>query len=177
MANICYFELKVWGDNDSIKELEDLLSGRGKGEKKTIGRAYDFTYTEVSDGEAFGCGNCAWSVASALINITTPSLESELKRLGLTVEIYSSEPGMCFQEHFVFYKGVAALHELEEDYYEVCVEEDSDEEIRKMAAKEHMTVEEFLEEKVHDGWYEQGGFAASGDWDWYTFDEIENFAA
>lgn len=177
MANICYFELKAWGENDAIKELEDLLARKGKYTNKGIGRVYDFCYVDVSDGKAFGCGNCAWSVASALINVTTPSLESELKRLGLTVEIYSSEPGMCFQEHYVFYKGVAALHELEENYYEVYIEDDSDEDLRKMAAREHMTLEEFLEEKVHEGWYEQGGFAASGYWNWYTFDEIETFAA
>lgn len=116
MANICSFDMRITGKEEAIKEFASMLRWEGKFEHAGLGRVYDFE-PDIAELEetavpgiytVTGYGSCAWSVLTAMCEEyrkDAPSLESETERLGLVVEIYSSEPGCCFQEHYLIAKG------------------------------------------------------------------------
>lgn len=47
-----------------------------------------------------------------------PSLESESERLNLALEVFSSEPGVGFQEHYIIVNSEVVVEECE-DYEEI----------------------------------------------------------
>lgn len=51
-----------------------------------------------------------------------PSLESESERLNLVIELFSSEPGIGFQEHVLIKKGLVEIDEVE-DYAEYWLDD------------------------------------------------------
>lgn len=73
-------------------------------------------------------GDCAWSVASCMLDggynsdgrgYNGTTLERETKRLGLVVEIYSEEGGCAFMEHYILATGEIITSECVEwsEYY------------------------------------------------------------
>lgn len=159
MANYCEFTMKITGRRENVNELIDMMKWQGKYQDNGLGRIYDCW---VEDAEKFdetfvsvyANGNCAWSVLTAMrsYNGRHPSLESETERLGLVVELYSSEPGMCFQEHCMIDKGEVVFEECI-DYEEHCVEEfDTVQEYNE----EYGT--NFTEDMVQDGYVYIGGY-------------------
>lgn len=124
MANYCEFDMKITGRKENVLELVEMLKWQGKYEDDGLGKVYDCWHEEMemlSDGFATiqVAGNCAWSVLTAMRNYKgrTPSLESETERLGLAVEVFSSEPGMGFQEHCMIIKG-EVIYDNCADYFE-----------------------------------------------------------
>lgn len=169
MANYCAFDMRITGKEDAIKEFIAMLSWQGEFEDCGLGRTYSFDADELEETAVpgifavTGYGDCAWSVLTAMcaeFRGEAPSLESETERLGLVVEVYSSEPGMCFQEHYIFVKGNCILDDSV-DYKEHWIEEfDSLEEYNK----EYDT--DFTEDMVYEGNVCIGGYG----------DEYANFA-
>lgn len=160
MANNCLFDWKIVGKEENVDELISMMRWEGKFESEGLGRIYELECTDKEnsvDGmiSAYGYGDCAWSVLTAMRNYggRAPSLESETKRLGLKIEIYSSEPGCCFQEHVIIDNGDIIEEECV-DYEEHWVWEfDTIEEYNK----EYMT--DFTEDMVDDdGEIKIGGF-------------------
>lgn len=114
MANNCAFDMRITGTEDAIKELIAMLSWQGKFKERGLGRTYSFDAEELEETAlpgiytVTGYGDCAWSILTAMCaeyRKDAPSLESETERLGLVVEVFSSEPGCRFQEHYLFVKG------------------------------------------------------------------------
>lgn len=114
MANNCLFDMKITGPEESIKELVSMLKWEGKFKDCGLGRVYSFDVEEIEPTNAPGIstvngyGDCAWSVLTAMqkeYRKDCPSLEGETARLGLVVEVFSSEPGIGFQEHVLISKG------------------------------------------------------------------------
>ena len=132
MANYCAFDMRITGPEASIKEFVSMLRREGQFEHAGLGRTYSFDVEDKifsSTGlpgifQVDGFGDCAWSVLTAMqkeYRGELPSLESETERLGLVVEVYSSEPGVGFQEHILIAKGdviYADCVDYEEHYIE-----------------------------------------------------------
>lgn len=129
MANNCCFDMRITGGEEEIKELISMLQWKGKFENAGLGRVYSFDADEIEKTDipgvfqVNGSGDCAWSVLTAMQNYggRHPSLESETGRLGLVVELYSSEPGIGFQEHVLIAKGSVIKSECV-DYQEHWVD-------------------------------------------------------
>lgn len=119
--------------------------------------------TEEDDGlySVIGFGDCAWSVYSCMFDgpqtyygdhkdggvrthaITIPDA---CEKLGVWVEIFSSEPGCCFAEHYRV-SNTGAIEENEEyDYSETWLEEYENKE----------AAEEELGRKISDDEWDQG---------------------
>lgn len=159
MANNCLFDWKIVGKEENVDELISMMKWEGKFEYDGLGRIYELECTDKSDNgdetvSAYGYGDCAWSVLTAMRDYggRAPSLESETGRLELKIEIYSSEPGCCFQEHVIIDNGKVIEEECV-DYEEHWVWEfDTIEEYNK----EYGT--SFTEDMVDEGNIYVGGF-------------------
>lgn len=118
MANNCLFDMRISGKRENALELIKMMQWKGEYEHNGLGRIFScetpYKFEEYKDGyghiDVFG--DCAWSVLCAMMaGYREISLESETKRLNLVVEVYSSEPGCCFQEHFVIDRGCVLTSE------------------------------------------------------------------
>lgn len=119
MANNCFFEVHVQGNEDGARFFADALIGMGRiytaDAEEVLGADGDLDYVEIY-------GDCAWSLQTALGVEYEPNSEfnKEIERLGLSVEAYSLEPGIGFQEHYVYKEGrldIADYADYTEIYY------------------------------------------------------------
>ena len=127
MANNCFYDLKAVGTKKSVKELVRIL--QYKHPKLCLYRIFS---AEVCDegvtphGKYYViiCGDVAWSIYSSMLHEPMPGpkgwsdILTETDRLNLTVEIFSSEPGIGFQEHYIINKGEIKVDECP-DYSEI----------------------------------------------------------
>ena len=165
MANNCLFDFKIVGKEENVDELMEMMKWKGKFKENGLGRIYEISieYKDKNDNgtiSAYGYGDCAWSVLTAMMAYKdrNPSLESETKRLNLEIEIYSSEPGCCFQEHIIIDKGELCLCDCV-DYEEHWIAEfDTLEEYNEECGTD------FTEDMVDDEYVKIGGFADYGVW-------------
>ena len=176
MANNCEFDIKIAGKRENINELLMLLDYKGTGEIKGFGRVFDFSIC-FDEGEEDGlryatiCGDCAWSIYSALLDIGKPNLLTESKRLQLVLEAYSREPGICFAEHYIISKGEILLEE-EVDYQEIWVPELTEEELQELSKKEGKSIETIRSEAYENGdYYSSGGFGE----DYANFENLAKY--
>lgn len=116
MANHCDFIMQITGRKENVEELIQMLKWKGKYEDQGLGRVYECWDEDIEElnGDFISAqvsGYCAWSVLTSMCDYggRYPSLESETKRLGLLVEVFSSECGIGFQEHFLIDKGEAVI--------------------------------------------------------------------
>jgi hypothetical protein len=124
MANYCDFVMQIVGRKDDVEELIEMMQWKGKYEGCGLGRIYECYQDNIEElnenvVSAQVSGYCAWSVLTAMRGYDgrCPSLESETERLNLVVEVYSTEPGMGFQEHCMIENGDVVLDECV-DYQE-----------------------------------------------------------
>ena len=164
MANNCDFSMRITGGEAEIKELISMLRWEGKFKDSGLGRIYSFYVdedilpTSLADiYQVDGYGDCAWSVLTAMqyYNGRTPCLESETDRLGLVVELFSSEPGCQFQEHILIAKGVVCIEDCV-DYEEHWVDN-----YDSLEAYNKDNETDFTEDMVDDGCVRIGGFGDS----------------
>jgi hypothetical protein len=117
-------------------------------------RVFEAEYDEVEERyndmyQVIINGYCAWSVATCMLEggyyhdikqrypsgFRGTTLLIESKKLNLDIEVYSEEPGCCFQEHYIIIKGDLVCDECVEwseiwiDDYETKEEAESDLEI------------------------------------------------
>lgn len=127
MANICTGCLHARGEEQRLECLRKYLFGEMD---KIIPRT-DFEVKSLSK-KNYGfdvCFECAWSVATCMTNeglsyglakdcgADVISIEELSELLGVDIEIWSEEPGMGIEEHFVFING----KQIEEN---ICVDTD-----------------------------------------------------
>lgn len=142
MANNCYFEMKIKGENrDRLHAILDY-----KDDEYILARVFSVDVVDDTGDTLFLCGDCAWSVYSCMCGEGNGSYykpdeeerDSEgrllvnmaflTKELNLEVEIISDEPGMRFSEHYYYKNGEAIIDD--------CVEYPSDVEVYNEATDE-----------------------------------------
>ena len=174
MANNCDYKMSVTGLNENVREFIKIMQADYSSKPEAmphmwrIFEAWETEAEELGDGiiRTYIEGDCAWSVNSCMFedgctyqnqhkndpNNKGTSVPAESKRLNLVIEIYSSEPGCAFQEHYL-----VALGEI---LIDACVDWDE-------YYVDDMTIEEFNEEYGtnftkddinDDGYITTGGF-------------------
>lgn len=162
MANNCYFEMKIAGEEKAVDEFVQMIKWQGD---YGLGRVFSFEDTErdpAPSGAPFiavtGSGDCAWSLRTALVEWTDDrNLLTEARRLGLVIEAFSSEPGCCFQEHLLINKGESVIDECV-DYEEYMVEGLTDMELQSLAEDLSLTPEYLRSKMDVNGDFCVGGF-------------------
>lgn len=115
-------------------------------------------------------GYCAWSVRCCMFEdgyyrdlkkdypkeFRGTTLLIESARLGIDIEVYSEESGMCFQEHYVIIEGELVRDESV-DYEEWWVEDYETKEEAEEELEIKITDEEWAEGKS-EGYFTRGGF-------------------
>lgn len=118
-------------------------------------------------------GYCAWSVSSCMLesgyygrvkrdypdNFRGTTLPLESERLGVDIEVFSEESGMCFQEHYVIIDGEIACDECV-DWEEVWIDDYKTKEEAEEDLGIKITDEEWVT-GLEEGYFTRGGF----DWD------------
>ncbi|MGL5714337.1 MAG: hypothetical protein ACRCX2_15055 [Paraclostridium sp.] len=130
MPNYCNFSIGVVGKREKADKLAEYLKA-DYDKPKHFYRVFDADITAGYELEGdkvayIISGNCAWSVYSCMFegeytyysssrknvleteaqNITGTTLPIESKELELDIEVFSSEPGMEFMEHYIISNGV-----------------------------------------------------------------------
>lgn len=110
MANNCFYMMHIKGDKNAIDEFVGMMKN-GK-----MGRFFSVEAEMDSDHEAIVSGDCAWALSSAVLlsgtnRLGEPTFLNKMRKLGLSIEAYTEEPVVGFEEHFVFDKGVIAIKE------------------------------------------------------------------
>lgn len=127
MPNYCNYEMKVTGIKENVEEFINIIQAdyyideNGHSDcDRHFWRVFEAEVynTGFQDDKYFAelYGYCAWSVYSCMCdgeytyngdhpNMGGTTLEIESKRLNLTIELFSDEPGCEFAEHFLFING------------------------------------------------------------------------
>ena len=172
MANNCVYNLKVIGDTKkSVEEFIQMMTySHPSGRYFARFFSADPEPIEENNGrystKVFG--DCAWSVYSCMCD--GPStyyrdlpggeltcLQIETRRLGLTVEVFSEEPGIGFAEHYIFHKGKWLVNE-ERDFHEYWLDDDFDSIDDFMKEYELDLSPEQIEFLEENGYVQIGGF-------------------
>ena len=126
MANYCNYRMKIAGRKDNVDAMIQIMQNNY--DKPHLYRVFeaDLEYTEDYGlwRKAYVSGYCAWSVYCCMFPgpmtyyehdtdeesrkayahsdnyVIGTNIINEAKRLALTIEIYSEEPGLCFQEWY-----------------------------------------------------------------------------
>ena len=112
MPNYCDYIMKVKGTVDNCRAfLKKCTDYEEPNHFWRMFEAYDNDEYEMNDGShvmEIG-GYCAWSIETCCrasgYSEGIDLLAVNTKDLDLDVEIYTEEPGMCFQEHYTYKKG------------------------------------------------------------------------
>lgn len=157
MPNFCEYEMCVKGKHENILEFQQVMVDYER--ERHFWRVFE-AEIEFSDDElAHIHGDCAWSVYSCMCDgdctyaedveeNRRTSLRQESERLQLEIEVYSSEPGMGFQEHFHYKNGEELCNECEdylEFYFEYLFDESQEDREKRFS--------DFLEENNLDPKY------------------------
>jgi hypothetical protein len=174
MANICDFDMRVRGSHDNIEKFYNAMRQNGN---IIMGRGADAELIYDDDDYANINGWCKWSVSSALINnaismrtepnmwyfgdgvdvskIEFITLIEACQKWNLDMEVFSEEPGCCFQEHIMVINGEVVVDECEE-----WNEYDLDDFDTKEEAEEELGI------KITDLEWEDGGYISRGGFEW-----------
>ncbi|MBQ8248101.1 MAG: hypothetical protein IJZ42_13315 [Lachnospiraceae bacterium] len=188
MANICNFSIKVKGTPENIEHFYNALTQTGD---TWMGRGavIDDPLEIEEDGTASVSGWCSWSIQSSLIDNAISmrkqpenwayeqgdegrefiTLFEACERWNLVAEVYSEEPGLQFQEHYICDRGnVICDEEVGFEKYDVF---DFD---TKEAAEEafgiKFTDEEWANKDKEDDTIIRGGFP-----DYCVFDDLSSY--
>lgn len=184
MPNYCYYSMCVKGKKENIEEFEKIINANYDYGTMTFShdRHLFRVFEAATDGiekvgenvyQATFSGDCAWSVHSCMFGGiasyyedlkerfpnefrgTTLPIESE--RLGLDIEVFSEESGMCFQEHYVIRSGNVEVEECVdwEEYYigEYESKEEAEEELDiEITDEEWNSGDEYISRGGFDTW-------------------------
>lgn len=169
MANNCEYVMRVKGASKDVDSFVTLIQAEYDEVPKHFWRV--FTADVMSYDDECGdnetkivdiCGDCAWSVHSCMCegvgtyssdnSETSTSLREQSELLDLEIEVFSSEPGIGFQEHFLFKQGKEFLNECV-DYSEMYFQDEDDFNL----AKEEGFCGTYTWNDVVDGIIKEGG--------------------
>lgn len=182
MPNYCNYSMCVAGTKESVEEFIKVIQADYNyvtmefSHDRHMFRVFEAEHDEVDeygDGKfrTIIDGYCAWSVSSCMLeggyykdcknsygdDFRGTTLLLESKRLNIDIEVYSEEPGCCFQEHYVVSNGKLVCEECVEwnEYY-------LDDYETKEDAEKELGIEITDEEWKEGGFIGRGGFP---DWD------------
>lgn len=128
MANICEFSMLINGEPQKLLEVRKIFLADYDYSKDKVTCTEDYHVfrtwvdedvndTDVSHGYLSLCGECAWSVATCMLEegyyqdyVTRDgfkgiTLNQISERYGVDIEVYSKEYGMAFEEHYLIKNG------------------------------------------------------------------------
>ena len=136
MANICDFSMRVRGQKDDIEKFYNAMIQKGNA---YMGRGADAEIQYEDEGEYYTAwinGWCKWSIQSALIDnaismrtepnmwyfgdsvdvskIEFVTLIEACRKYNVDMEVFSEEPGCCFQEHIMVINGDVVIDDCVE---------------------------------------------------------------
>lgn len=178
MANICDFSMRVKGKHEDIEKFYNAMMQNGN---VYMGRGADAEIIYDDDDNAADIsGWCKWSVSSAMIDnaismrnepdrwyfgdnfnaneIKFVTLIEACEMFNVDMEVFSEEPGCCFQEHYLVVNGDVLIDECTE-WNEYCIE---DYETKEEAEAELGIVITDEEWNSGDSFIGRGGF---GEWE------------
>lgn len=186
MPNYCYGEILIKGHKDSVDEFVKIMQADYDyytmefSHKPHMYRVFsaDYNYENKLEGlmkEVCLSFECAWSAYVCMFNgpgsyyyhdskelIYGTHVQEQAKRLQLEIEIYSEEPGVGFQEHYLVDNfGNIIINDEKDDYQEIYIEEYKDyndyledyEDYNPISEEEFNTVK-----NSGDEYYRSGGF-------------------
>ena len=181
MPNYCSYSMCVVGKKENVEEFIKVMQadydyGAMKfSYDRHMFRVFKADCDEVEerfDGrfQTIITGYCAWSVSSCMlesgyygdfketygVNFRGTTLLIESEKLGLDIEVYSEEGGMCFQEHYIIIKGEMVRDECV-DWQEFWVEEFETKEKAEEELEMSITDEEW-KFALEEGRFMRGGF-------------------
>ena len=117
MANNCSYQMKVKGAKNELDTFYKRMTDYN--EPEHLWRIFSASIYDEAEGEIYVEGDCAWSIESCCRSGYTEHdlLESNSRQLNLEIEVWSEEPGIGFQEHYVYKKG-ECIKDESVDYYE-----------------------------------------------------------
>ena len=171
MPNICDYAMGIEGKQENIHKLHTIMSKEDYTSGPHLFRVFDADL--IQDDEDFGeiVGSCAWSVSVCMLEESSAayihgddassngtSLERLSKDLELKIEIYSDEPGVGFQEHYVIENGEITVKEIEDVEYYWTDEFDTVEEFNKAYNLNVSKVAYENEDQIQIGGYEEWSY-------------------
>lgn len=166
MANNCYFEMLIKGTKESCEEWVKRMCSHNEPNhfyRIFTCEVYESEYIDEAKNEYMMeiCGDCAWSLESCCrasgYSNGIDLFAVNTKELNLRMEVFSEETGMCFQEHYIYDRGICKADECV-DYHEYWYTESeygSFEEYKKIyKIPDEITEEDFDE----NGICKVGGF-------------------
>ena len=111
MANYCSYDMRIVGKKENVNEMIAMLKYDHPDERHfyRVFSAGIYNAEERPDGRyaVDASGDCAWSVYSAMIEEEGyEKLCNVSGELELDIEVWSSEYGVGFQEHYIYSNGV-----------------------------------------------------------------------
>ena len=175
MPNWCAFEMKVIGNTDAINELVSILTYQHP--SCQFYRVASASVYEAEEDYACICGDAAWSVRSSMMNHSGKYdcskkefmlISTVSERLQLEIEIFSDEPGVGFQEHYLFRNGEIIINDcvdtmsvyFDEDAYEGTTREERFASFLREEPELGVSLDDFDE----NGYYQSGGIENWGVW-------------
>lgn len=131
MPNFCWYEMKIKGSKENCYRW--LKKMKSYDEHNHFWRMFDPINIDDEGGTEYDyymkfSGDCAWSLESCCRDSGYSGgvdlFAENTKDLQIKMEAYSSEPGCCFQEHYIYDNGVCIAdrcvdyHEIYWDRYE-----------------------------------------------------------
>lgn len=186
MPNYCDYEMKVVGNEESIKEFIKVMNSNYNYhtmefdfDRHMGGRVFEANAGEIVNQEdgKFNTtisGYCAWSVWCCMFDGAhtyyndfkkygaqnhSTTLIQESGKLNLDIEVYSEESGMCFQEHYLIKQGILEINE-EREWNEYCI---CDYETKEEA-------EEELEIKITDNEWKNEEYISRGGFEEWSYE-------
>ena len=177
MPNYCDFNMRVVGQEADVREFHDMLTNYDN--VPHFWRVFDADIQEeelLDDGrvQVDISGDCAWSVYSCMCEgedtyandspSCSTSLQKESLKKHLQIEVFSTEPGFEFAEHYIYIDG----KELENScvkYNEYFIDDEygCEELFKDLQSRgyisEAMEFEDMIGETVAEGGFEDTSFS------------------
>lgn len=178
MANLCTYDLYATGSEESLERFGEMMRQDMKPGiicSMYYSEMYSDPMEEIDKGifkQHFSSAT-RWSVEGAMINNESDedvTLTTACKMLGLSIEIWSEEPGCCFAEHIAIDEEGEYAVECA-DYYEIyedsicenCQEptvEDFIDHLSNLGISEkNLDVDKAYEKLIEESMIAIGGFA------------------
>ena len=177
MPNYCDYTMRIVGDKKDRDRAVEIIQSDYNGTKDDpvhLWRVFEAIIYDEDDESTELSGYCAWSVASCMLgdihsynyDDTTgrgTCLEEITKMFNLKIEIFSTESGMCFAEHYIIDNGIIKKYEVNDFYCIECDEYNSYEELLKyISTLDNNNGNTFVVTKEQ---YEQEDFIEIGNFD------------
>lgn len=176
MPNYCDYEMKVKGSKKSVEEFIGIIQANyniDENKKCNCERHFwrvfeaDVIDKRFENGEGYAeiAGCCAWSVYSCMCdgdftynsdfpNLGGTTLQKESERLHISIEVFSSECGCQFMEHYIYHDGDCVANECVK-WEEYRIDEFSTVDELNAEYDTNFTQEEF--DNAEDGYLSIGG--------------------